>query len=133
MPNKVLLGQLNSNGDCLFASVIARQIKEVDYPGCHLTWAVSERCRQSVELNPYVDAIWEVPTKAALTSVDEWNDFTAKVEKKRRDGDFDLVFLTHIFAENWLNFDGGIRSSIYNNYPHKINVPHQPVMRLSEA
>jgi len=133
MRKRVLLGHLNSNGDCLFATVIARQIKEVDYPDCHLTWAVNSKCKQSVELNPYVDAIWEIPTKHALTSEEEWDSFVSEVEKKKKDGEFDFVFFTQIFGDNWLNYDGGIRSSTYNNYPHKITVPFQPIIQLSDA
>lgn len=133
MTTRVLLGQLNSNGDCLFATVIARQIKEIDYPGCHLTWAVNSRCRQTIENNPYVDEIWEIPTEETLASLDEWNSFVADAETRRKNGDFDQIFLTQIIGENLLNFDGGIRSSIYNSYPHPITVPFDPVLRLTDA
>lgn len=130
---RVLLGHLNSNGDCLFATVIARQIKEADYPNCHLTWAVNSRCRQSVVLNPYVDDIWEIAAEKTLTSEAEWSAFVSQVDEKKKNGEFDFVFLTQIRGENIFNYDGGIRSSTYNNYPHKITVSHQPIVRLSEA
>lgn len=129
---KILLGQLNSNGDCLFATVIARQIKEIDYPNCHLTWAVNSRCRQSIELNPHIDEIWEIPTEKAVSNQEEWEDFIRQVEERKRAGDFDLFFPTQIVGENWIKYDGGVRSSIYANYPHKITVSHQPVINLSE-
>lgn len=128
---KILLAHLNSNGDCLYATVIARQIKEVDYPGARLTWAVNTKCKQSLLLNPYVDEIWEVPTKGLLTSNKEWTDFVRTAETRRSDGEFDLIFYTQIIGENIINFDGGIRSSIYNNYPHPITVSQQPVIVLS--
>lgn len=129
---KVLLGHLNSNGDCLFATVIARQIKEVDFLDCHLTWAVNSKCKQSVLLNPYVDDIWEIPTEKTYATEDEWKYFVSEVEKKKRNGDFDIVFLTQIIGNNVLNYDGGVRSSTYNNYPHKIKVSHQPIIHLSD-
>lgn len=129
----ILLGHLNSNGDCLFATVIARQIKEVDFPGCHLTWAVNNRCRQSVELNPYVDEIWEIPTEKSLTTQAEWDDFVRQVGERKTSGDFDEVFLTQIIGDKWINYDGGVRSSIYGNYPHKITVPHDPIINLSKT
>jgi hypothetical protein len=130
---KILLGHLNSNGDCLFVTVIARQIKEVDYPDSHLTWAVGARSRQAVELNPYVDEIWEIPTEKTLATQEEWRTFVTEAEERKREGDFDLLFFTQVIGENEINYDGGIRSSIYNNYPHKITVPFQPVIRLSDA
>lgn len=129
---EILLGHLNSMGDCLFASIIARQIKEVDYPNCRLTWAVNSKCKPAAMLSPYIDEIWEIPTERALTGLEEWNSFAAEAEKKRLNGEFDLVFTTQIIGENWLNYDGGIRSSIYNNYPREIVVSHQPIVRLSE-
>ncbi len=127
-----MLGHLNSMGDCLFATVIARQIKEVDYPNCHLTWAVNSKCKQAILYNPYINEIWEIPTERALTNLEEWNSFVAEAENRKVNGDYDLVFLTQIIGENWLNYDGGIRSSTYNNYPREITVSHQPIIRLSE-
>jgi ADP-heptose:LPS heptosyltransferase len=41
IPQKIVLVQLFSNGDCLYATAVARQIK-ADYPGCHLTWAIAD-------------------------------------------------------------------------------------------
>ncbi|HEX8638619.1 MAG TPA: hypothetical protein VF692_11190 [Pyrinomonadaceae bacterium] len=127
-----MLGHLNSMGDCLFATVIARQIKEVDFPDCHLTWAINSKCKQVVELNPHIDEIWEISTEKAMSSVEEWNDFVSQAEKRKERGDFDEIFYTQIAGDNWTNYDGGIRSSTYNNYPRAISVPHQPIIRLSE-
>jgi len=129
---KILLAQLNSNGDCLYGTVIAKQIKEVDYPECHLTWAVNSYSRQTVLLNPYVDEIWEIATNKSITSEDEWNDFVYKAEQRKAGGDFDIIFYTQLIGKNKINFDGGIRSSTYNNYPKKITISQQPVLRLSE-
>ena len=130
---KILLVHLNSNGDCLFTTIIAKQIKEVDYPNCYLTWAISSRCKQSILLNPHVDEIWEIPTKESLASEEEWNDTVSKAEQLKAKGDFDTIFYIQLIAKNALKFDGGIRSSTYNNYPNKITVSHNPVLRLSET
>lgn len=131
--NKILLAHLNSNGDCLYATVIARQIKEVDYPGCHLTWAVNSKSKQSILLNPYVDEIWEIPTLSSITSEVEWNDFVSKAEQRKSAGDFNHIFYTQLIGRNFNQVDGGIRSSTYNNYPNKITVSQQPILRLSAS
>ncbi|MEQ1577992.1 MAG: hypothetical protein ABL894_10090, partial [Hyphomicrobium sp.] len=60
---RILLGQLGSNGDCLYATTIARQIKK-DFPGCHLTWAISSLCTRVLDNNPDVDEVWEVPVQS---------------------------------------------------------------------
>ncbi len=129
----ILIVHLNSNGDCLFTTIIAKQIKEVDYPDCNLTWAISSRCRQTILLNPHVNEIWEIPTKKSLASEQEWNDIVTCAEQRKAAGDFDKIFYIQLILKNALKFDGGIRSSTYNNYPHKITVSHQPVIRLSET
>ncbi len=130
---RILLAQLNSNGDCLYATVLAKQIKQVDYPGCRLTWAVNSRCKQSILLNPFVDEIWEYPTNALLTTEKEWDVFTKEAEKRKSNGDFDIIFYTQVIGKNTVNFDGGIRSSMYNNYPHAVTVSKQPVLVLSDT
>jgi hypothetical protein len=129
---RILLAHLNSNGDCLYATVIARQIKELDYPGCHLTWAVNSRCKQTILLNPFVDEIWEIPTEKSLTSKTEWNAFVKLAEAKKQEGQFDKIFYTQIIGKNVMNLNGDIRSSIYKNYPNAITVSQQPIIELSQ-
>ncbi|MEO7263883.1 MAG: hypothetical protein ABIW38_03170 [Ferruginibacter sp.] len=130
---KILLAHLNSNGDCLYATVIARQIKEQDYPGCHLTWAVNSRCKQTILLNPFVDEIWEIPTEKSLASKKEWDAFVKSAEAKKQAGEFDKIFYTQVIGKNMMNLNGDIRSSIYKNYPHQITQSQRPIIALSPA
>lgn len=58
---KILLVQLYSNGDCLYATAVARQIKQ-DHPDAHLTWAIADFCKQIIHANPYVDDVLIVHT-----------------------------------------------------------------------
>ena len=53
---KILLLQLYSNGDCLYATAVARQIK-TDHPGCRLTWVIADFCKDIIAGNPYVDEV----------------------------------------------------------------------------
>lgn len=69
---RILLGQLGSNGDCLHATVLARQIKH-DYPNCHLTWAIGSIYRSIIENNPFIDRIWEIPATNWEEIVAAWN------------------------------------------------------------
>lgn len=123
---------LVANGDCLLATVLARQIKK-DYPGCHLTWAISDKCRQVIEGNPDVDAIWEIPLadkKAGET--DAWFSFVSQAEERKRRGEFEEIFLTQVYPSNVHNYDGTTRGTIYNAYPHPVTVDARPVLRLNE-
>lgn len=126
----ILLGQLNSNGDCLYATTIARQIK-TDNPECHLTWAVGSMCKATIEGNPYVDEIWEIPLKNMNELSTVWNNFMQKALERMRLGAFDRIYFTQIAPGNLYKYDGSIRSTIYRGYPYKISVPVAPVVKLS--
>jgi hypothetical protein len=130
---RVLLIHLTSNGDCLLATTVARQIKK-DYQGCHLTWAISERCKQVIENNPFVDEIWSIRFDPLDDPHDDvWPRTKAEALRRQRDGQFDHVFFTQIYPENFNDFDGTTRSSIFRSYPGKITVPVQPVLYLAES
>lgn len=51
---RILLGQLGSYGDCLYATTVARQIKQ-DFPGSTLTWAVGSMYADVLDQNPHDD------------------------------------------------------------------------------
>ena len=56
---RVALVQLAAYGDCLFATLIARQIKR-DHPGCHLTWVIGDKFASILEGNPHIDAVYKI-------------------------------------------------------------------------
>ncbi len=126
---RILLGHLAAFGDCLYATVITRQIKQ-DFPGSHLTWAIAAPFRQIADGNPYVDDIWEIPLSRAEAESTGWRTFVASAQSRKINGDFDLLFLTQIPPDNFQNFDGTVRASIFHGYPHPITVPLAPVLRL---
>jgi hypothetical protein len=127
---RVLLGQLGANGDCVYATTIARQIKAHD-PDCHLTWAIGSIYRQVIEHNPHVDDIWEVEYGRRDLMISVWTAFEQEARRRQQRGDFDEVHLTQINPANFKNFDGTVRASIFRGYPRPITVPVTPVIRLS--
>jgi hypothetical protein len=129
---RVLLGQIGSNGDCLYATTIARQIKH-DFPGCHLTWAISSLCKRVIENNPDVDEVWEI-------AVDSWGDinrawcvFEREAWTRVARGEFDHAFMTQICPSYFCNYDGTIRPSMFRNYPKPITVPVETIIALNDA
>jgi hypothetical protein len=131
--NRILLGHLISNGDCLYATAVARQIKR-DFPGCHLTWAVSSLCRKIIEENPYVDEIWEIPlAKWSFELLQPcWSSFAEEALKRYDQGLYDFVFFTQIYPGNPHHFEGTVRPGIFLGYPGKITVPIQPLLFLRQ-
>ncbi len=130
MTTRVLLGQLGSNGDCLYATTIARQIKS-DFPGCHLTWAISSLCRKVIENNPDVDAIWEVHVDGWADMTRAWHAFEREAWAAVADGAYDHAFMTQISPNYFGNYDGTVRPSIFRNYPNPITVPVESVIELT--
>ena len=126
-PLKILLIQLYANGDCLYATTVARQIK-IDHPDCHLTWAVAPSCKAILANNPFIDEILEVTT-VPKDDVSAFRKFKKECYKGKYGG-FDEIIITQIIDTNLSNYDGVIRSAIYHGYPKKITVPIQPILNL---
>jgi hypothetical protein len=129
---RILIGMLGSNGDCLYATAIARQIKQ-DFPGCHLTWAISSLCSKILRNNPDIDEIWEVPVASWPEVARAWMLFEIDAHELASRGQFDHIFLPQIWPAHFANYDGTIRPSIFRNFGRPINVPVDVTIDLEEA
>ena len=74
--------QLYSNGDCLYATTVARQIKN-DYPDCHITWAIASFCKDIINLNPFVDDV-RIVDDVAKNDIIAFRKFKKKVQQERK-------------------------------------------------
>jgi ADP-heptose:LPS heptosyltransferase len=128
--NKILLVQLYSNGDCLYVTTVARQIKK-DFPDCHLTWAIAAFCKDIIKHNPYVDDVLVV-NEVPKNNVSAFRKFRKKIFQQQKAGLWDKVIITSNVFNNQALYDGTIRGMILRAYPGKINVPFQPVLVLSQ-
>lgn len=128
---RILLGQLGSNGDCLYATTIARQIKH-DFPDCHLTWAISSLCKKVIDNNPHVDSVWEIEVNSWADLNTAWQALEVEAARELARGRFDHTFLTQICPSHFGNYDGTIRPSLFRNYPRPITVPVETVINLTE-
>jgi hypothetical protein len=128
---RILLGMLGSNGDCLYATAIARQIK-LDFPGCHLTWAIGSLSRRVLVNNTDIDEIWELPQNSWSDMEHSWTLFEIEACQLADAGRFDEVFLTQISPARFHNYDGTIRPSVFRNYGRPITVPVDVTIDLTE-
>lgn len=128
---KILLVQLYSNGDCLYATVIARQIKN-DFPNCTLTWAIANSCKNIIANNPFVNEVL-VTDEVAKNDVAAFRKFKKNVFAEKAAGKWDEIFVTHNMDTNLALYDGTIRGMILRAYPSKITVPLQPILKLTDA
>jgi hypothetical protein len=128
---KILLVHLQSNGDCLYATAIARQIKQ-DYPGVHLTWVIASFCKNIIDNNPYVDDTIVIDGVNRNTSTDITRNWKKIAQQKIAAGEYDKAFFTQIIDSNLANYDGTVRSAILRAYGKPITVPLTPVLRLRD-
>ncbi len=82
--------------------------------------------------NPHVDEVWEIPMKNKRQAAMSWHQFVRQAERRKKAGEFDLLFLTQIFPDNFAKCNGTIRGSIFSSYPRPITVPIEPVLVLSD-
>lgn len=122
MMERILLGQLGSNGDCLYATAVARQIK-LDHPKAHLTWAIADLTRDSVRHLPYVDEWWEFPVRDFAEMERAWFRFEREAWARHGTGEFTRLVMTQIWPGNMRHFDGTVRPSLYRGYPGRITDP----------
>ncbi|MCW3090857.1 MAG: hypothetical protein JWP81_1926 [Ferruginibacter sp.] len=127
---KILLVQLASHGDCLFVTVIARQIKEVDYPGCHLTWMIGAPYKKVIEGNFYIDEIIEI-SMTQNNPAPERLRINKHISDIQNNQEFDKIFITDCVNENLKNWYGTTRSSLFRSYPHKLKVSVEPMIFLT--
>ena len=128
--HNILLVQLFSNGDCLYATAVARQIKN-DFPNCKLTWAIAGFCKDIISNNPYVDEI-QVTNEVAKNDVVAFRKYKKKVFDEKAAGKWDEVFITTNMDTNLALYDGTIRGMVLRAYPNNITVPLQPVVMLTD-
>ncbi len=129
---RILLGMLGSNGDCMYATAVARQLK-VDFPGCHLTWAIASLCRQVLTNNPDIDAVWEFPLASWTDMEHAWTLLEIEARQQAETGHFDHVFLVQISPGRFADYDGTIRPSIFRGFGRPITVPVDVTVNLTEA
>lgn len=127
----ILLGQLGANGDCLYATILARQIRN-DFPDAKITWAISSQCRHLLANNPHVDDIWEIAIPAWDQHEVYWRVFEREALRQYGRRNFDHVILSQIWPSNFQNFDGTVRSSILRSYGKPITVPIENIICLTD-
>ncbi|MBU1040875.1 MAG: glycosyltransferase [Proteobacteria bacterium] len=130
-PLRILLGQLAANGDCLYATTVARQIKH-DHPDCHLTWCISSLCSHLLLNNPDVDEVWEYPMANRLDNAKRWGELELEAARLLAQGRYDRAYLTQLYPANMQNYDGTIRPSLLRGYGAPITVPVRSILRPTE-
>jgi ADP-heptose:LPS heptosyltransferase len=111
---RILLIQLFSNGDCLYVTAIARQIKK-NHPGSYLTWIVSSKCSSMLLNNPDIDEILEVAIPNASQNEIIFNQILSEANEKKRFGLYSKIIVPQLIGNNMKYYDGLVYSSLYRS------------------
>ena len=130
-PVKIALCLLLVNGDCLYGTIVARQIK-TDYPNSTLTWYIAEQCKSMIEHNPDIDQIVTVDVKNK-DAISIWHETDQMLVEKNNNGEFDLYFSIQNFGDNLANYTGSIRGNILKCYPNPITITNKPYIYLTSV
>src|ERR1700674_6128868 len=128
---RLLLGQLGANGDCLYATILARQLRH-DYPSAHITWAISSHCSGLLRNNPFVDEIWEVSIATWEQHEIMWRVFEREAMRRLLRRESDHLVLSQIWPSSFQNYHGTIRPSILRAYGRPITVPIENIICLTD-
>lgn len=127
----ILLLHLFSNGDCLFATTVAKQIK-FDYPDCRLTWMIASNCKSMIINNPDVDEILEVDMSVHHDKEIVFNQCLKSAKDQQEIGVYNHVFVSQIIGDTFSHYDSCVRTSIYRCYGKPITVSRKPVLILTD-
>lgn len=128
----ILLVQLGSNGDCLFVTTIAKQIKEIDYPGCNLTWMIGSNCSHIIEHNHFIDDKIIIPIKDINDLWFKRNNINHIIQKETINCNFDKIIITDFTKENAKFRFGTTRSTLFRCYNHRITISPEPQIFLNK-
>ena len=126
----ILLVQLGSNGDCLFVTTIAKQIKEVDYPGSILTWMIGSNCSHIIENNHFIDKKIIVPIKDINDLWFKRNNINDTLKNETENYHFDKIIITDFTIQNSILRYGTTRSTLFRSYNHRISISPEPQIFL---
>lgn len=122
----ILMTQIGTLGDCLLTTAIARQIKELDYPGCHLTWLIGEYSDLVLRNNPHVDEVIVLPIAYVASEIIQARiNIHSYIDALKTEGrDFDKIFIFDNNSFPQTNFYYGDFRSIYFRIYHELYNQH---------
>ncbi len=127
---KILLIQLFSNGDCLFATTIACQIKQ-DFPNCSLIWAISTKCKNVLINNPFVDEILEINIPNSKLNEHIFESLVHESLIKKNNKIYKEVIVSQLLGDNLAYYDSTVCSSIFRCFKYPITVDTKPIINLT--
>ncbi len=128
--SKILIVLLFSNGDCLLSEPVLSNIKK-KYPNAHITWNVASFSKNFLLNNPNIDSLIEV-NEVAKYDIVSYRKYKLKIEHQIKNKLWDKVYFLQLTDTNQANYDGCIRSMLYNSYGENMETSVVPQIYLTK-
>ncbi len=117
-------------GDCLYATIIAKQIKHDD-PNSHITWGISTRHKSILLGNPHVDEVMDLGIDPATMTQEDLDAMYTKIREIASSNEFDEVIHLQIHDKHLLAFCTTLRQTVFKVCGRPITVDVRPVVNLT--
>jgi hypothetical protein len=131
MKQRILIIQLYSNGDCLYATTLAVQLKK-ENPGCWVQWAVFESHQAILCNNPYIDEIIPIARRNEEPAHRLYRRMISFAETRLKEALTDRYYFPQLIANNLWRYDGCLRRSQLRALQRPITVEKQAVLVCNE-
>lgn len=118
-------------GDILYITTIAKQIKTND-PNANITWAVADKYKSILELNPYVDHLWVFPIFSRHTTPADWKNVEQKVTAAKESNEYCEIYFPRIIGKDIYLFFDTLRNTNFRVYKKPITISKKPILYLGE-
>ncbi len=128
---KYFIFQFAKFGDCLFATIVAKQIKH-DEPSSHITWGIAGAYKSILEGNPHVDKVVDLDVDPVTITDQELERMEARIEQIIRAERIDeMVYLQVHSRRHLTEFRTTLRHTVFKVCGRPITVSPQAVVNLT--
>lgn len=127
---KYFIFQFAQFGDCLYATIIAKQIKHDD-PNSHITWGISTKHKSILLGNPHVDEVMDLGIDPATMTQEDLDAMHVKIKTIASSNEFDEFIHLQIHDKNLAEFCTTLRQTVFKVCGRAITVDVRPVVNLT--
>ena len=125
---KYFIYQFAAFGDCLFATIVAKQLKASDST-CEITWGISKRYASVLTNNPHVDKIVKFEFDPKTASLEDFKNHEKEVENIKNSGEYEIIHL-QLLNKHIDKLHTTLRYSVLKIFEKPITVSKNAVLNL---
>ena len=129
--NRYFIYQLAAFGDCLFATIVVKQLKHND-PNCEITWGISKRYVSILKNNPYVDKILEFDIDPKTASRYDLSKHETVINNIEKEFGLNFIYLQLVSKKHIHHLYTTLRYTVIKVFGGPITVSKKAVLYLDQ-